>query len=162
MNENTINNRAKKLNLKVQNYCDKEYYLTDLSNHAVAPGPMTLEQLDSWIGYLEGTPTPSFSNNFKFAQKDRLRAAYAICESLKDYARKYVVCSDNEREIIIDQINSISYTIFPCLDNDTISITADSFSDLKRKIEAKNDTPDIHRSNMAGQIEIMKELLFSF
>lgn len=98
MNENTINNRAKKLNLKVQNYCDKEYYLTDLSNHAVAPGPMTLEQLDSWIGYLEGTPTPSFSNNFKFAQKDRLRAAHAICESLKDYARKYVVCSDNERE----------------------------------------------------------------
>ena len=56
----------------------------------------------------------------------------------------------------------ISYTIFPCLDNDTISITADSFSDLKRKIEAKNDTPDIHRSNMLGQIEIMKELLFSF
>lgn len=69
--------------------------------------------------------------------KDRLRAAHAICESLKDYARKYVVCSEDEREIIIDQINSISYTIFPCLDNDTISITADSFSDLKRKIEAK-------------------------
>ena len=101
-------------------------------------------------------------NKSTINNKDRLRAAHAICESLKDYARKYVVCSEDEREIIIDQINSISYTIFPCLDNDTISITADSFSDLKRKIEAENDTPDIHRSNMVGQIEIMKELLFSF
>lgn len=161
MNKNTINNRAKKLNLKVENYYGKEYYLTDLNNHVVVPGPMSLEQIDSWLSYQEGNPAHSFSKNFKFAQKDRLRAAHAICESLKDYARKYVVCSEDEREIIIDQINSISYTIFPCLDNDTISITADSFSDLKRKIEAKNDTPDIHRSNMVGQIEIMKELLFS-
>lgn len=53
MSESTIRNRAKKLDLMVRKDGHGEYYLCDLNNCAVAPGPMTLEQLDSWLTDLE-------------------------------------------------------------------------------------------------------------
>mgnify|MGYP006934614736 CR=1 FL=1 len=53
MTENTIRTRAKKLSLMVRKDRQGDYYLVDLNNCAVAPCPMTLEQIDSWLTDLE-------------------------------------------------------------------------------------------------------------
>ena len=49
MTESTIRRRAKKLSLMVRKDRQGDYYLVDLNNCAVAPCPMTFEQLDSWL-----------------------------------------------------------------------------------------------------------------
>ena len=49
MTESTIRRRAKKLSLMVHKDRQGDYYLVDLNNCAVAPCPMTLEQIDSWL-----------------------------------------------------------------------------------------------------------------
>lgn len=53
MTESTIRKRAKKLSLMVRKDRQGDYYLADLNNCAVAPCPMTLEQIDSWLTDLE-------------------------------------------------------------------------------------------------------------
>lgn len=54
MSESAIRNRAKKLDLMVRKDGHGEYFLVDPHiNGVVAPGPMTLEQLDSWLTDLE-------------------------------------------------------------------------------------------------------------
>ena len=53
MTESTISRRAKKLSLMVRKDRQGDYYLVDLNNCAVAPCPMTLEQIDSWLADLE-------------------------------------------------------------------------------------------------------------
>lgn len=53
MTENAIYSRAAKLNLTVHTADHGNFYLTDLNNCAVAPCPMTLEQIDSWLTDLE-------------------------------------------------------------------------------------------------------------
>lgn len=50
--EKALSDRAAKLDLMVKND-HGNYYLTDLNNCAVAPCPMTLEQIDSWLTDLE-------------------------------------------------------------------------------------------------------------
>ena len=47
-----LSHRAAKLDLLVGGG-HGDYYLTDLNNCAVAPCPMTLEQIDSWLTDLE-------------------------------------------------------------------------------------------------------------
>lgn len=50
--EKALSDRAAKLDLMVKND-HGNFYLTDLNNCAVAPCPMTLEQIDSWLTDLE-------------------------------------------------------------------------------------------------------------
>ena len=53
MTENTVRRRAKKFSMMVPKGRQGDYYLVDLNNCAVAPCPMALEQIDSWLTDME-------------------------------------------------------------------------------------------------------------